>query len=86
VGALVVNVESEESELARMNARALAERIRGGQVQGATTANDAAAAAFAVHGQRPIGGAALVAALVALAAEGLATRRRRSTRAALAAA
>jgi hypothetical protein len=86
VGALVVNVESEESELARMNARALAERIRGGQVQVAATANDAAAAAFAVHGQRPIGGVALVAALVALAAEGLATRRRRTTRAALAAA
>ncbi|AHG91285.1 double-transmembrane region domain protein [Gemmatirosa kalamazoonensis] len=86
VGALVVNVEAEESELARLNARTLAERIRGTAVDVAPSVNEAAAATFAVRGRRPVGGAALIAALVALAAEGLATRRRRTARAALAAA
>ncbi len=80
IGALVVNVEAEESELARMNVRTLAGRIGGGSaVQIAATARDAAAATYGGDGERPIGGPLLVAALAALLAEGLATRQRSSS-------
>jgi hypothetical protein len=72
----VVNVEAEESDLARMSGRSLGERLRGATVQVPGAVDDVVADAYGGEGRRPVGGTALVAALAVLAAEGLVTRRR----------
>jgi hypothetical protein len=77
VGALVVNVESEESVLQRVTPQELSRRIGARRVATATSGAALAALAFrSGDAGRPLGGALLVAALVALAAETALGRRR----------
>jgi hypothetical protein len=76
-GALEVNPEAEESRLARLSEQALRAQVRSGaaQVTVVQQRDALAAAAWRGEGRRPVGGPLLAVALVALAAEGLATRR-----------
>jgi hypothetical protein len=77
VGALVVNVESEESVLQRVTPQELSRRIGARRVATATSGAALAGLAFrSGDAGRPLGGAFLVAALVALAAETALGRRR----------
>lgn len=74
VGAITVNAEAEESDLRRLNASALAARIRGRDVM---VLRDAAAwrnAAFAVGNRRPLGTLFLILLLLVVAAETVVAR------------
>lgn len=82
IGALVVNAEPEESQLARVNGRTLIGQVHGGTARLAATPDELARAAFGTEGRRPVGGPILAAGLLALLAEGVATRRRRAAGAA----
>ena len=92
VGALVVDPDVEELDVARLSEGALRARVRGGAGRNAgevtVTADGGAAGARAFRGggRRPIGGFLVGAALLALAAEGLATRAGRRRGAAVPAA
>ena len=74
-GALVVNVEPDESRLARLAARDVAGRMPGSATRVAATTGDVVTLAYGGEGRRPIGGSVLAAALLALLAEGVVTRR-----------
>ncbi|HZF68378.1 MAG TPA: hypothetical protein VEZ47_10100, partial [Gemmatirosa sp.] len=85
LGALVVDPDVEESDVARLSEGALRARVRGAGRGTVTVVGDGEAAArlaFAASGRRPIGGPLLAAALALLAVEGLVTRgvRRRAAR------
>lgn len=75
VGALVVNPEPEESDLRRLDAAMLGDRIRGQQV--VATADDATwkRSLFAGGAQRPLQVPLIIAALLLLAAETFVVRR-----------
>lgn len=75
VGALVINPPPRESDLTRLAAPALATRFRGRSVLAATDGEEWARAVFDAHAARPLARIFLVAALVALLAESLLTRR-----------
>jgi Aerotolerance regulator N-terminal len=75
VGALVVNPPPRESDLTRLAAQTLATRFRGRSVLAGTDAEEWARAVFDAHAARPLARIFLVAALVALLAESLLTRR-----------
>ena len=75
VGALVINPPPRESDLTRLAAPALATRFRGRSVLAATDGDEWARAVFDAHAARPLARIFLVAALVALLAESLLTRR-----------
>ncbi len=75
VGALVVNPPPRESDLTRLATQTLATRFRGRSVQAGTDGEEWARAVFDAHAARPLARIFLVAALVALLAESLLTRR-----------
>lgn len=81
VGALVVDPDVEEGDVARSSEQALRAQVRGATGRGeVTVVGDGAAAARAAlggGGRRPVGGLLAGAALAVLAAEGLAGRARR---------
>jgi hypothetical protein len=74
VGALVVNPEARESDLARLPLRTLATRFRGKGVSVYSNPDQWAAAVFDARAGRPLGGLFLVAALLLVLAESVATR------------
>jgi hypothetical protein len=75
VGALVVNPEPRESDLARLPAATLATRFRGRSVIAGTDGEQWAHAVFDAHAARPLARIFLLIALAALIAESLLTRR-----------
>jgi hypothetical protein len=75
VGALVVNPEPRESDLARLPATTLASRFRGRSVIAGSDGEQWARAVFDAHAARPLARVFLIVALVALIAESLLTRR-----------
>jgi len=75
VGALVVNPEPRESDLARLPAATLAARFRGRSVLAGTDGEQWAHAVFDAHAARPLARIFLIIALAALIAESLLTRR-----------
>jgi hypothetical protein len=75
VGALVVNPPPRESDLTRLATQTLATRFRGRSVLAGTDGEEWARAVFDAHAARPLARIFLVAALVALLAESLLTRR-----------
>lgn len=74
IGALVVNVEPEESNLARLEARALADRL-GRDAEVVTSVERMSEAVFASGSRRPLQAILLALALMCLAAEGFVVRR-----------
>jgi Aerotolerance regulator N-terminal len=75
VGALVVNPEPRESDLARLPAATLATRFRGRSVIAGADGEQWAHAVFDAHAARPLARIFLIIALAALIAESLLTRR-----------
>jgi Aerotolerance regulator N-terminal len=75
VGALVVNPPPRESDLTRLAVQTLATRFRGRSVLAGTDGDEWVRAVFDAHAARPLARIFLVAALVALLAESLLTRR-----------
>lgn len=85
VGALVVDPEADEVVLARLDAKALGERIRagaGGAVEVGTSGADAAAFALGAGGRRSLATLLAAAAVLLLAGEAFAARQGRAGRAA----
>jgi hypothetical protein len=79
VGALVVNAEPAESNLAPLDKAALAERIAGPQAQVLAPTENVARAAFSTVGRRPLVGMLLIALLALLVIESLVAREARRT-------
>ena len=75
VGAIVVNPEPRESDLARLPLRTLAERFRGRMVAVESDGEQWAHAVFDARAARPLARIFLVAALLLLLAESVITRR-----------
>jgi hypothetical protein len=73
-GAVVVNADVSESDPARLSATDLGARFAGGAATVASDAERWIASVFAVSGRRTLDGWFLVAALVLLGAEAIATR------------
>jgi hypothetical protein len=71
VGAVVVNVEAEESDLRRENDEVLAQRFAPASVHTTHDAGDFAHLVYGVAAQRPVAGPLLAAALVLLLVETL---------------
>ena len=80
VGALVVNAEPAESNLAPLDKAALAERITGPKPQVLAPTENVAHAAFSTAGRRPLVGLLLVALVVLLIVESLVARETRDRR------
>lgn len=77
VGALVVNPEPRESDLARLPLRSLTARFRGRGVTVDASPTRWVAAVYDARAGRPLGGLFLAAALMLVLAESLVTRRHR---------
>ena len=77
-GALVVNAEPDESDLARLDDEALAARARGSSVRVEHDPARVADRAFAASGRRPLAVPVLAAVLLLLTTEAVVTRSRRS--------
>jgi hypothetical protein len=74
VGALVVNPEAAESDLATLDAAALEQRVAGTTVQVVAPSEDVARAAFSSSSRRPLAGVLLTLLIVLLVAETLVAR------------
>ena len=77
-GALVVDPEAAESELARLDLATLRERIHGRDVVAVNDSAAFATAAFGAAARRPIGSGFLALAFVLLAAESFGAARERA--------
>lgn len=76
-GALVVNAEPDESDLARLDDASLASRVRGGARRVVRDPARVADEAFAASGRRPLAVPMLAAVLLLLTTEAVVTRTRR---------
>ena len=75
VGALVVNVEPDESDLARLSLESLAARVATGDVRAYADPSPWVRASWAAGSRRPLAVPLLLVALLALAAESVVARR-----------
>jgi hypothetical protein len=81
IGALVVNVEPEETQLQRLDEGVLARRIEAREVGVRATEAEFVASTFGAGARRPLVGWCLALALAALVAESLVAARGRTARA-----
>ena len=74
IGALVVNPEASESDLAPLDASALEDRVAGTNVRVVDVSSDVARAAFSSSSRRPLAGMLLALLIILLVAETLVAR------------